>query len=82
MPKLKTNSSAKKRFKITASGKVKGTQAGKKHNMRKRSKDQLRNLRGTVMFNEVECVRARAYFPYAGSRKKAKEHNKLEDQNG
>ena len=48
MPKLKTKSGAKKRFKITASGKVKYTQAGKRHGMIKRTTKQIRNKRGTL----------------------------------
>ena len=51
MPKLKTKSGAKKRFKITASGKVKSAMAGKRHGMIKRTKKQIRQHRGTrVMF--------------------------------
>ncbi|MFZ5691328.1 MAG: 50S ribosomal protein L35 [Pseudomonadota bacterium] len=51
MPKLKTKSGAKKRFKITGSGKVVSAQAGKRHGMIKRTNKQIRNLRGTrVMF--------------------------------
>ncbi len=65
MPKLKTNSSAKKRFKITANGGVKAPQANKQHNMRKRSKRQLRNQRGTVFLNDVETARVLSYLPYA-----------------
>ena len=38
MPKLKTKSSAKKRFKISATGKVMMAQAGKRHGMIKRTK--------------------------------------------
>ena len=41
MPKLKTKSSAKKRFKITARGKVIMPQAGKRHGMIKRTNRQL-----------------------------------------
>ena len=37
MPKLKTKSSVKKRFRLTGTGKVKMTPAGKRHGMRKRS---------------------------------------------
>ncbi|MBT6032576.1 MAG: 50S ribosomal protein L35, partial [Kordiimonadaceae bacterium] len=37
MPKMKTKSGVKKRFKLTASGKVKSGQAGKQHGMIKRS---------------------------------------------
>jgi large subunit ribosomal protein L35 len=51
MPKLKTKSGAKKRFKITASGKVKYQQSGKRHGMIKRTTKQIREHRGTsVMF--------------------------------
>ena len=55
MPKLKTNSSAKKRFKITASGKVKASQAGKRHGMVKRTNKQIRNLRGTTVLSDSDA---------------------------
>ena len=48
MPKLKTKSSAKKRFKISAKGKVISAQAGKRHGMIKRTNSQIRKLRGTT----------------------------------
>lgn len=44
MPKMKTNSSAKKRFKITGSGKVKRFQANAAHLMRKKSKKRKLRL--------------------------------------
>ena len=47
MPKIKTKSGAKKRFKLTASGKVKVQQAGKRHGMIKRTAKFVRNARGT-----------------------------------
>ena len=51
MPKMKTKSGAKKRFRLTASGKVRSAQAGKRHGMIKRTKKQIRQHRGTrVMF--------------------------------
>jgi large subunit ribosomal protein L35 len=51
MPKMKTKSGAKKRFKITATGKVISAHAGKRHGMIKRTTKQIRQLRGTrVMF--------------------------------
>ncbi len=65
MPKMKTKSSAKKRFKLTASGKFKAPQANKQHNMRKRSKRQIRNQRGTDVLPKVEARRIPAYMPYA-----------------
>lgn len=64
MPKMKTKSSAKKRFKITATGKVIATQANKSHNMRKRSKRQIRNQRGTTVLPEMEATRIMQFMPY------------------
>jgi large subunit ribosomal protein L35 len=52
MPKMKTKSSAKKRFKVTASGRIKSDQAGKRHGMVKRSNKQIRNQRGTMILAE------------------------------
>ena len=49
MPKLKTKSSAKKRFKLTAKGKIKMAQAGKRHGMIKRTNSQIRKQRGTTI---------------------------------
>jgi large subunit ribosomal protein L35 len=46
MPKIKTNSGAKKRFKITATGKVLYQQRGKRHGMIKRTTKQIREHRG------------------------------------
>ncbi len=64
MPKLKTKSSVKRRFKVTGTGRVMSTQANKQHNMRKRSKRQLRNQRGTVLLCDVEAKRALYFMPY------------------
>jgi large subunit ribosomal protein L35 len=51
MPKMKTHSGAKKRFRVTASGKVKCGAAGKRHGMRKRSQDMKRTARqGLILF--------------------------------
>ena len=52
MPKLKTKSSAKKRFKISAKGKVISAQAGKRHGMIKRTNSQIRKLRGTTTLSK------------------------------
>jgi large subunit ribosomal protein L35 len=64
MPKMKTKSSAKKRFKITANGGVKASQANKQHNMRKRSTRQVREQRGTTMLPDMEAKRAKQFLPY------------------
>jgi large subunit ribosomal protein L35 len=45
MPKMKTNSSCKKRFALTGTGKIKFKNSGKRHCMVKRSKRQIRNNR-------------------------------------
>ncbi len=55
MPKMKTKSSAKKRFKLTASGKVKAGQAGKQHGMIKRTNKQIRNNRGTTVLADCDA---------------------------
>jgi len=70
MPKMKTKSGAKKRFKLTASGKVKAGQAGKRHGMIKRTNDQIRKLRGTTVLSECDArVIRKKYLPY-GQKKK------------
>ena len=65
MPKMKTKSSCKKRFKLSANGKVISTQANKQHNMRKRSHRQLREQRGTVVLPYMEAKRVVSLMPYA-----------------
>jgi large subunit ribosomal protein L35 len=51
MPKLKTHSGAKKRFRKTASGKVKSGAANRRHFMRRRSQDSKRVSRqGLILF--------------------------------
>jgi ribosomal protein L35 len=54
MPKMKTKSAAKKRFKITATGKVKSAAAGKRHGMIKRSNKFIRDARGTMVLAEPD----------------------------
>ena len=54
MPKLKTKSSAKKRFKITSKGKVVMAQSGKRHGMIKRSNSQIRKQRGTTIMSKQD----------------------------
>jgi len=44
MPKMKTNSSAKKRFRLTGTGKIKRNKAYKRHILTKKTKKQKRNL--------------------------------------
>ena len=65
MPKLKTKSSAKKRFKISARGKVMMAQAGKRHGMIKRSNSQIRNQRGTTTMSKQDGNIVKSYMPYS-----------------
>tara|TARA_Y100001970_G_C14103509_1_gene786809 strand:- start:156 stop:362 length:207 start_codon:yes stop_codon:yes gene_type:complete len=65
MPKLKTKSSAKKRFKISARGKVISAQAGKRHGMIKRSNSQIRKQRGTTSLTKQDGRIVKSYMPYS-----------------
>jgi len=62
MPKMKTKSAAKKRFKVTGTGKVLYAQAGKRHGMIKRTNKQIRNLRGTNVLFETDGYNVKKYF--------------------
>jgi large subunit ribosomal protein L35 len=62
MPKLKTKSGAKKRFKVTATGKVMSAQRGKRHGMIKRTKKQIRQLRGTRVLFKTDGDNIKKYF--------------------
>ena len=62
MPKLKTKSGAKKRFKVTATGKVMAAQRGKRHGMIKRTKKQIRQLRGTRVLFKTDGDNIKKYF--------------------
>ena len=57
MPKMKTNSSAKKRFKVTGSGKVKRFQANTSHLMRKKSKKAKTRLNGSTLVSQADQKR-------------------------
>ncbi|MBB04780.1 50S ribosomal protein L35 [Pseudooceanicola sp.] len=64
MPKMKTKSSCKKRFKISATGKVIGGQAGKRHGMIKRSTKFIRDARGTTVLSEPDAKIIKSMMPY------------------
>ena len=65
MPKLKTKSSAKKRFRLTAKGKIKMSQAGKRHGMIKRTNSQIRKQRGTTIMSKQDSKIVKSYMPYS-----------------
>ena len=62
MPKIKTKSGAKKRFKVTGSGKVLYAQSRKRHGMIKRTKKQIRQLRGTNVLFKTDGDNIKKYF--------------------
>jgi large subunit ribosomal protein L35 len=62
MPKMKTKSGAKKRFKVTGSGKVLYAQSRKRHGMIKRTKKQIRQLRGTNVLFKTDGDNIKKYF--------------------
>jgi large subunit ribosomal protein L35 len=65
MPKMKTKSGAKKRFKVTASGRVVAGQAGKRHGMIKRTRKFIRNARGTTTLSPQDAKIVKSYMPYS-----------------
>ncbi len=54
MPKVKTNSGAKKRFKLTGTGKIKRKHAFKSHILTKKSTKRKRNLTNSTVVNESD----------------------------
>ena len=66
MPKTKTSSSAKKRFKVTAGGKLLRRRAMKSHNLEKKSSKRKRGFRKDV---PVDGANARAVRQMLGGRK-------------
>lgn len=64
MPKIKTHSGAKKRFKLTKNGKVKRAHANKSHILTKKSTKRLRNLRKTVVADETNVKQIKRLIPY------------------
>ncbi len=70
MPKLKTKSSVKKRFKVTGSGKVKAQAAGKRHGMLKRTAKFIRKARGTMVLSDPDIKRVKQWMPAARKARK------------
>jgi large subunit ribosomal protein L35 len=64
MPKLKTKSGVKKRFKITASGKVKMGVAGKRHRLISHNSKYIRQNRGTKVASDADARIIKNWAPY------------------
>lgn len=63
MPKLKTHSGAKKRFKITKNGKVLRAHANKSHILNKKTTKRKRGLRKTTVMNETNVLAIKRLLP-------------------
>src|SRR5688500_12162711 len=64
MPKLKTKSGVKKRFKLTASGLLKHGVAGKRHRLMSHNAKYIRQNRGTEVLDKADTARVKAWAPY------------------
>jgi large subunit ribosomal protein L35 len=65
MPKMKTKSGAKKRFRVRGSGSVKRAHAGKRHILTKRTTKNKRQLRGPTGIHDTNMDSVKAMLPYA-----------------
>ena len=65
MPSLKTKSGAKKRFKITGTGKIKRKRAFKNHILTKKETKQKRRLSKAVTVKKSDEKNIRLMFPYS-----------------
>ena len=64
MPKMKTHSGAKKRFKLTKLGKVKRAHAFKSHILNKKTTKRKRNLRQTTTCDVTNVAKVKKMLPY------------------
>jgi large subunit ribosomal protein L35 len=64
MPKLKTKSGVKKRFKVTATGKVMAGVAGKRHRLISHNGKYIRQNRGTTVLAKADGDRVKLWIPY------------------
>lgn len=70
MPKMKTKSSAKKRFSMTASGKVKFKQAHKGHRLMQKPKSMKRKAKGTDTMAPGDAAKVvKSFMPYCRAAK-------------
>jgi large subunit ribosomal protein L35 len=64
MPKVKTHSSSKKRFSLTASGRVKRYKAYKSHILTKKTTKRKRNLRKSTIASSANAAIIKQMIPY------------------
>jgi large subunit ribosomal protein L35 len=61
---MKTKSGAKKRFKMTGTGKVVAAQAGKRHGMNTRTAKFIQTARGPGVLHDSDAKIVKKYMPY------------------
>ncbi len=64
MPKIKTHSGAKKRFKLSKGGKVLRGHAYKSHILNKKTTKRKRNLRKTAVTDKTNVAQVKRLIPY------------------
>lgn len=64
MPKIKTHSGAKKRFKLTKNGKVIRAHAFKSHILNKKNRKRKRGLRQTTVADKTNVAQVKRLIPY------------------
>ncbi len=64
MPKIKTHSGAKKRFKVSKNGKVIRAHANKRHILNKKTTKRKRGLRQTVVTDKTNVAQVKRLIPY------------------
>ncbi len=64
MPKIKTNSGAKKRLSITANGKIKRSRAGRRHLLLSNSAKKSRSLRKATYVEKANLDQVKRLLPY------------------
>ena len=65
MPKVKTHKGAAKRFRATASGKLKRGQVGARHILTSKARKRKNQLSGTVLVSEADLPVVKRMIPYA-----------------
>ena len=63
MPKMKTKSGAKKRFRVRGNGSIKRSQAFKRHILTSKTRSRKRKLRGTVVAAPADQAKLRRMLP-------------------
>lgn len=64
MPKIKTHTGAKKRFKLTKNGKIKYSHVGKRHILTKKSTKRKRGLRHADYCDKTNVAAVKLLVPY------------------